>query len=633
MDLKAKKIRATFFFLIVIGLLILSSSVLVHKAISDQLLGRRDRVGVSDFIPFWSNRNIKGVSAAVLISHQTARYLSTVSSDDTETQNEVYDSYKEQAEFWHNHLRNKNYQSTIINDQELLHELYKYNLLILPFTLCLSESQISAVKEFLELGKGVIFTHSSGNRDENGEERAEWSLTSDVLGGRPFYPAIDENTVEVSYTLISPTPLTVNTPPGWKTEIYTYDQPMAINLVETRAQESAHWRVVRQLDESEFSSVSHHTAVAYGNYTRGRFVWMGFNPSGIIEAPDVWLHFDRLLDSAVHWVTYRAVAGKPYWLTNKAAATFVVVPQRDYVRALALNDLFLNQNIKPAFLVDSNQASFYRRILEQISSNSEISAQVSDLFVPSAVSRAEIERKARAAKSSLEDILNRRISGFGAENDRILNYETIGRMGYEYVWLWGEEGSIPSTKRTNVQSLFRKRRDTVTFYQSGRSDALLLEQYNNPTPDKILEELKKDFNETYRTGGLYTLTLHTHLLGSERYQPILNQFLEYIKKRDVYIASPEDIARFWRKYDNLTIRIEETSRRINLMITNESRDMIDSSLVFLYPAVLPTSLSIRAERIHVPIPEYTFNREKTRIDLEIRNMHAGESRTYSIDFR
>ena len=69
------------------------------------------------------------------------------------------------------------------------------------------------------------------------------------------------------------------------------------------------------------------------------------------------------------------------------------------------------------------------------------------------------------------------------------------------------------------------------------------------------------------------------------------------------------------------------------MITNESKYDVQSAVVYLYPVKLPELLTIKAERINVPIPDHSLNTSEERIDLDIRNLRSGESRTYYIDFR
>jgi hypothetical protein len=631
MDVKHKKVRATLFFLVVIGLMILSASVLVHRAINEQLVGRREYVGLSDLFPFMPARKVQGVSAAVLVSNQTARYLSSLATEEEELN--VYNSYREQALFWDDKLKSKNYESTMIRDDDLLNQLHNYNLLVLPFTLCLSEEQINSVKRFLEQGKGVILTHTSGNRTEDGKERSDWSLTSDVLGGYPFYPIEAGQASEVIYRYVSETPLTVNTPSGMATPVFTYDQPMAMNLVEGRTKEAAYWSSVKSEEKEEDLYLTYNTAIAYGNYMIGRFVWMGFSPGLVAEREDSWLMFDRLLDNSIRWVTNNTVAGVVGWDGYKAAATIALVPDRDFIRALSLTEILSENGLTPALLIDSNQATFFRMVLGQIASHGEIAPQFTDILPEQVLTKSEMERRKRQILAELQDRADTEIKGFSINQSRNLNFEQVGRSGYKYVWSIDEKGSLPITKRTNFQSLFRRRRDLVVFQQSARSDFEIFDVMGIREPSEVLSVLKNDFDSVYRTGGVYTITLNSHLLGDDEYRGTVQEFIDYIKSRNVIIGSPGEIAKIWLQHDNIKFRIQDNVGRITLMLTNEGTLRVPSTTIYLYPGIMPEHLSIRTERINVPIPQYEIIREEGRIDLYITNFGAGESRTYYLDLR
>lgn len=631
MDVKHKKVKATLFFLVVIGLLILSASVLVHRAINEHLVGKSDQIGIHDFFPFLPAPKVQGVSAAVLISNQTARYLSSIAPRDEEVN--TYESYRQQALFWDDYLKSKKYESTVISDDELIYRLHNFNLLILPLTLCLSEEQIDSVKRFLEQGKGVIFTHTSGNRTEDGEERPDWSLTSDVLGGFPFYPIKPGEVGEAIYRYIAKTPLTVNTPSGMPTAVFTYDQPMAMNLVEGRTKEAAYWSSIKTEEREQDLYLTYNTAIAYGNYMMGRYVWMGFSPGLVADRGDSWLMFDRLLDNSIKWVVYHTVAGIISWNGYQAAASIGIIPDRDYRRALSLAELLSENGVNPAFFIDTNHVTLHRMILEQVTAKSEIGISFTDILPDQILTRNELDKRKKYISSELLNIPRSEIKGFSIQQTKKLNYDFIGRTGYSYVWSIGEKGLLPSTKRTNFQSLFRRRRDIVVFPQSARSDLELFEDIGVREPAKVLTALKSDFNSIYRTGGVYTITFHSHLLGDDEYSSTVKDFIDHIRSRNILLGSPNEIARVWRQHDNIKFRIQDSVGRITLMITNEDTERVASTTVSLFPGYLPESLNIRTERINVAIPQYEIIRADGRLDIHITNIASGESRTYYIDLR
>ncbi len=631
MDINQKKLRATIFYMIVMGLLILAASYLVHRMINEHLVGRGNQLSLFDFIPIYRDKKVEGISAAVLVSEQTAAFLAKNGSEenDLETYAQIMTGYREQAEYWNTYLDSRKYKTTTIGDGELASGLDNYNLLVLPFALCLSEQQLESVKFFLEQGKGLILSHSSGNRDENGVERPNWSLTSDVLGGHPFYPQVHDKK-NAGIQLIANSPLTVNIPPGSAIEVTTYDQPMAMNLVESRTKEGAFWR---NTGDKEHLELPQYTSIAHGNYLRGRFVWIGFNPSSIVNDVDYWGVFDKLLANMVDWASYKTVAGKVVWQNTRAAATFAVIPQRDYSRALSVHKIFNKHNIRPVFFIDYHQTSLYRMIIDQIVREVDIGLQIGDAFSSSEERRIEKNKNLRKYKVDFEKSLHTEVSGYEELSRKDVNFDAMARASFDYVWLREEQRAVPYTGRVTMQPLFRKRKDPVLIFQSARNDIKLIEELGITDPEDLYIAMRNDFDAVYRVGGLYSITLHSHIIGNERYHQVLDDLLSYIQSKNVWIASPSELAKWWRKHDNVTVRIQETPRRINLMITNESRQHIDYTTVNLYPVIMPESISIRAERINTPIPEYRIANQHERIDLVITDLGKGESRTYFIDFR
>ena len=152
-----RKIKVTFFYLVLVGIMLLTSSILVHRLISRQVDGRGDGLrGFLESLPFVSAQKVRGIKAGVLQSGFTADYLQSISD-----QPGAADSYLALSELWLDYLERSSVEAEIISDSDILSRLGEFNILILPMTICLSETQISEVKKFLSRGMGVIATHAS----------------------------------------------------------------------------------------------------------------------------------------------------------------------------------------------------------------------------------------------------------------------------------------------------------------------------------------------------------------------------------------------------------------------------------------------------------------------------------------
>ena len=133
----------------------------------------------------WLTRTAPLAWGALLVSEQTRQFY----------------AYKEIAERFLPHVfgafrmaMEEHLPFALINDWDLAaEELDKFSLLILPNSAAMSDSQVSAVREFVDAGGGVVATGESSLCDELGRPRNDFAL-ADVFGvryqGRPNAPLI-----------------------------------------------------------------------------------------------------------------------------------------------------------------------------------------------------------------------------------------------------------------------------------------------------------------------------------------------------------------------------------------------------------------------------------------------------------
>ena len=66
-----------------------------------------------------------------------------------------------------------------------------------------------------------------------------------------------------------------------------------------------------------------------------------------------------------------------------------------------------------------------------------------------------------------------------------------------------------------------------------------------PSPDKLFQLYREEFDGAYESGTLFVLTLHPHVTGHHAPMRYLNEFIEYMKsKPGVWFATGEQIARY-----------------------------------------------------------------------------------------
>lgn len=633
MDVRKRKVRVTFFYLVLIGVLILATSFYVYNQIQRHLIGTRSPFEVMlDSLSFGGSDRMRGVRVAVLRSQQTAEYLASFAKD-ANAAGKVKNEYFGLADFWQSNLQNYQIDVELINDEDLTTSLGRYNLLILPMVHCLSTEQAEAVKQFLAKQHGVIMTQMTGNRDENGREQG-WSLLADVTGGRPSLAQQGgDSAAPLQFNFVSETPITASIPPGARISVMGYDQPVSLSLREARTRASGIWQ---QKFLPADNKPRDNAAVAYGSYLGGRFAWIGFSTRSLTGDRETWDTFDRVLRNAVEWTAFHSVAGKAAWPNTRAAALFGIQAEQEVARGRLLQEEFTARDIRPAFFVDPQILSINRYSLEQTLPHVELGAHVQ---VPVTQLKEGLDtafdQRLQQIHNEFATQLNSQITGFTLpEKPQKNTGDTFTRIGFEWVWVENQLRSTPVIPLIPHQPLFRRLRAPVYIFQSVNSDRQLLETENFHDPQQLLRQLQREYNFATDLGGLYTITLHSDLIGSDAYLAIVPPFLDAVRKRDdVWFTTPDEVATWWRQYDNVRVRVADGTERITLIVTNEGRQEIPEIRVQVYPPRPMTDVTIRAERIYAPIPQHSVHTRDNRIDLVFRNLGARENLTYYIDFK
>lgn len=634
MDVRTRKVRVTLFYLSLIGLLIVVTSFYSYSLIQRQLFGSE---GAGDiflsWIPFLERERVEGVRVAVLRSDYTADYMAAQLGDNDSgvSPAQVRRNYAEISESWRRQIAGRNIDVSIVSDQDLERGLAEYNVLILPVAHCLSQAQVDAVKAFLRQRKGVILTHISGNRDESGQERS-WSLTEDLTGGRVTFGTRHPDGEGRRLYLAGETPISGNLPLGVSLRIQDYDQPVKLRLREPRSSLAAVWG---NGGGHGPGNLEDEVGMAYGHYLRGRFVWMGFTGQAVSPSRDMWAAFDQIMSNAVDWVAYRSVIGKGTWQETQSASTFGIVVQEDIAGAEGLAQSFAREDVPAGLFLAPEMVSIYRSSLLQLDERLPFAPKLR-------LSREEIEGEegnnipdmVSEGRREIETSLDRRVTGFSALSQPDLDvFDRLNRMNLNYFWLLSEFEPAPRIGPIMRNPLFGRIHPPILIHQTHRGDRELIDEERNTMAEDFTETLEADFRKMHRLGLLYAITLHSDWSGASRYQSALRAWLRNLHEKDTWIASPEELAGWWRLYENTQLRLVESPQRVTVMVSNEGREEVPLIRVLVFPGRMPESVRISAERIRTPIPDYEIQVDKGRIELRIEELRRRENRTYYLDFQ
>lgn len=631
MDVRTRKLRVTFTFLALIGLVILMTSFYVYNQIHRHLGSERSPFDdIYYLLPFTGTPDrVVGIRAAVLRSEFNADYLAGLTNSNAAAA-AARRNYLDIATFWERQFVQRRVDVEVISDQQLLTDLHRFNVLVLPVVHCLSSDQGEAIKTFLKQGKGLILTHMTGNRDSSGAERG-WSLTADITGGTPLLDLrVPEGEKTLTLHAASSTPLTANLKPGSHLEIAGYDQPIRLNLREPRTHSAAVWASTGKLLTTDLRRDS---AAAFGTYLGGRFAWFGFTESGIPAKRELWEAFDAMVENAINWTGRRAVIDKRPWGEARSAATFAIMAQRDNLRGIAIQEVFAAHKIRPAFFTEPETLPVNRLSLHAIRGEVEFAPYfaLSEERLSQGLDTA-FDQRLQQSKRAFKELLDVDVSSFSLpfipEGDTIDRYT---RFGFDHIWITKEQNFAPDLPKIIHQPLFRRLVAPVLIFPSGADDEFLTADGSLTDPDELLRNMIREYDFAHKVGGLYSTMLHADVMGMERNLPVLENLLGHIRKSGAWIVSPSQLAEWWRKYENVKVRLIESTQMLTLMVSNEETTSIESITLRIFPNRIPQSISIRAERILAPTPGFTINPTGGFIDIILSDLGRRENRTYYIE--
>lgn len=638
MEVRNRKVRLTLFYLIFLSILIGSISIFLYTLINREMSGGGSGIfTIFDRLPFTGTEKIRGVRVAILRSEQSADYIAE-SMKEFETGDPVAarKAYLELSAFWERQLRQQRLDAEIIEDADLLTELNRYNLLVLPAAYALSNEQVDAIKGFLAQRKGVIMTHIAGNRDKFGVDRG-WTLTEDVTGGRilPMHAGKDEDSDRMNRYLYfaSGNALSAQIAPAYPLPVATFDYPVRINLLENRAKVVAGWEDAGGIPPLDLRE---NAGALLGEYRGGRFVWLGFTSHSVANLSEVWPNYSRIITNAVNWAGSRAVVGKVPWPDHSMAATVGVLNNQNLFNSEAIVEKLKAHGFIPGLFMGNVESATLPLGAEDFLNGVELAPQLDiERLDPESPLTTRTLGHLKRLDSAMQDTFDRPVNGFSSPVEINRSTDSLSELDFDYIWLAKQAGTSPQVARPiqkNRSLLFRKPPSPLVFIPQGaRSDQTLIRETKPENPAELLQSMQRDFQRIQNLGGLYSISLHPQLMASPQYSGSLDAWLEFLDKQALWRASPSQLTDWWRKYEGLQISAEQEGRRVVLQVSNDGGTAIESIRLHLFYPTASENVTITAERIRTPIPSFTFDNANERIEITLETMKPGDNRTYFIE--
>jgi len=509
--------------------------------------------------------------------------------------------------------------------------LRAYNLLILPLAVCLSDREITAVKDFVSReGNGLILSGLAGARREDGVWR-DLSLTAQIIGGDDIKEATP--TGNIAYMIINGrSPLAANIPPGLRMSVNTYDRPISARIIEPRAETVGYW------DENGTGlrgPAQARAGIAYGKYLGGRFVWTGFTLGSTVDPPGVHIG-DTLVRNMLAYASSRPLFAKEQWPGGRQGAVVFAEEAEDKFENTALAaELFSEKKVPCTFFCSPESAQKFPEVFRKIYSNKNFEIGLCGAQAFRGQPLETQRQRLRSGRDLLETMSRRRVMGFSPLEAHFDRNTLQALVDTNYAYLAGDgfnEGfpAVVMARKPQILSFGKNLQLLIKFPHTGTDDGDVLLRDKIADPEQILQRLKRDFDSVYQIGGLYYFSFHPELMGDPQRIGVIAKFLDYVKSKNVWIANFTELTDWssrWTLIDVLSSQASDV--RSNLVVTNNAPVRIDSLKLNMYLPRDTASIVTSSEKLggHV----YLIAQKKGEATLEIQGLREDEGRVFYVD--
>ena len=544
---------------------------------------------------------------------------------------------------WGNFLKQKKVAFDIISQDEFAGKnISSYDILILPYTLCLSDGDIAKIKDFaISEKKGIILDGYPGARDENGKWR-DASLLSEIVGAYSIKEVEqqvkgDETRGLVANIILDGTSvLSANITPGFRLEVNTYNKPVSANIVEPRVEIDGYWEDAPIDYQKKLTSAE--TGIVHGKYLGARFVWLGFTMgavTGNIADQKVW---QKLLDNIFNYVSFWPIVYKDSWDKGKKTTVIFAQDTEDkFQNSLTTVSLLAQKQVPATFFCVPELAAKYTGVFEKIYSNPAFEVGLHGIQVYQGQTYETQEQRLKEGRETLEKLSGRKVRGFRpplAIYDKN-TLQALTKLDYDYIA--GDDikqmsPEIMLVKKNKGMSFGKNLKTLVRFPKTGNDDYDILERYRMQDKNKMLQLLKQDFDGAYMLGGLYYYSFHTQLMAEEDYIDVIGKLIDYIKEKDVWFTTFGELNDWWGKWAlGVDVYSEQVGpNRTTIKITNNSLSTVKGVKV---NAILPPFKKLTktySEKLGKPVP--FFEGKEGKVVFDIERIKSDESIDFDIEY-
>ena len=624
--ISVKRRRVNQGLIVILGLTIVVLSILVFLFVLREVYGK---FSSSDFIP--NENDLKNVlfgrepNVAILYSDYTKNML-----PDNNT------SLCDNIVTWEKFLNYHNYKFESISDENIeTGNHFKYDLLILPNILSLSDLEIIQIKKFLDKGGSIYATNGTATYSEDGKWRG-WDFFSEVFGVK-FIKQIGKEDLTKIHTLRGGIPITAAIPTGYPLSVATWDNPIAVEVLDPRTKQISFWYNYRLEAGLVRQRIRNSAGMVYGKYGRGRFIWMGFEINSVIGIREDNVYFEKLFNNSINWLLKQPVAFIKDWPSGYSAAA-IIAPKitNDVNNIRNLFPILTEEKIEATFFLEPDLAQHNKELVKYLTKYGEVASLVDIGYIASVndtvnkLNGYETQlNKLSLAKEVLNNITGKTVSGF-LPYYGLIDENTIMaaiNSGYNHILL----DSL--TDRSVPKTIIRGKKRILSITKTTRDDYEVIRNFGLTQPEFQFYTYQEDIDRVLFEGGLFIFKMHSDYQCKLENINVVKDIILELKDKNFWITTAENIQKWYLAKDYLEIKTERRGKsRVAVTISNPGIETATDIAIFVDLNIKAENISVETEVIGTKIATYMHQSGSEFINLYIDDLQPNESRTFYIDF-
>jgi peptidoglycan/xylan/chitin deacetylase (PgdA/CDA1 family) len=578
-------------FLVVITVFI--SVIILSGIVFYQLLPKQNSFIFSD----------KQTDVYILVSDENEIYLNSIGTS--------VKFYENNLEKFKNKLSKIGINALFISEKEIK-SLNNTDILFILDTYYLSDNTLNSIKKFLSEGGNLIFNYNFGFVRNSKYIKAK--SIEEITGLKFVTDTIPKNETKFFVPkILSPLTFSKNDK-RHDLVLYGTDTLPIFKSVFTPDAVLTDWSITSTPKyKNKNLPLDNAGLIWHGFYKKGKWFYFSFPSYVFTDMQNTLLK--RYLTNIFNYFRKSVTVAKYPFIDAKNAVFISEDTEYKYKNMIYFAKLSKEFNIPVTLFCVAKLALKNRQITKQASAlpNIEIGSHSYTHTKILGASREKVIKEIKESKEVLENITGKQIYGFRPPREQIdKTMEKVLRdAGYKYFMSKTKPFLLPKEEYENL----------ITIPRHGTDDYMFLINLNWDDK-KILQKMIQETNLLTSLNSVYTLSIHTHLLGYKKNLDIIKKYLAYLRanytlnafkgieitdriklsknititsqdlndQTFIYIHNDNDVEInnlklriFWPNASKITITPEITSTKLKILQTNSKRKFTDIQIIKIRP--------------------------------------------------